>query len=398
MSYVYNPRSQLLLPLTLHPSGQMPYWNNNSTATILDVASSIKNKITLNETSSVNNDNYSDIYDGIDNIDSNNNNNNVNYLSRSDIYGEIDNTDNTNTNNNNYLFSNDTVNDNFFFIACVYLLIALIAYLGYLEFEDIIWILKGLGILDDLDNLDLNRTYTFEEFEFINEQLKTYTLEINETPVDLFEFNKGKILPMPQNPISKEAVVCEISSQLRNWNVQTRENGIITTSQGGFDFNISGQRAIRAPDVAFIPKNIYRSLNHQQQWTFKGQQPFTLTCVVEVAVTQEGYQEFNDLDQKFREVYFATGSSVELGWLVDPQNKQIYIYRRRANRVVYRTSHGWNNVNGGNVLPGFTLEVEKIDDAISQKSSESSSSESDETINCLKCGATFSNDYTFMKH
>nr|CAG8536098.1 4567_t:CDS:2 [Entrophospora candida] len=105
-------KNQLLLPLTLHPSGQMPYWNNNSTATILDVASSIKNKITLNETSSVNNDNYSDIYDGIDNIDSNNNNNNVNDLSRSDIYGEIDNTDNTNTNNNNYLFSNDTVNDN----------------------------------------------------------------------------------------------------------------------------------------------------------------------------------------------------------------------------------------------------------------------------------------------
>ncbi|CAJ0636832.1 9230_t:CDS:2 [Entrophospora sp. SA101] len=239
--------------------------------------------------------------------------------------------------------------------------------------------LKANGHKIDLDHLDLNRTYTFEEFEFINEQLKTHTLEINETPVDLFEFNKGKILPMPQNPISKEAVVCEISRQLSNWNVQTRQNGIITTSQGGFDFKISGQRAIRTPDVAFIPKNIYRSLNHQQQWTFMGQ-PFTPTCVVEVAVTQEGYQEFNDLDQKFREVYFATGSSVELGW------------------VVYRTSHGWNNVNGGNVLPGFTLEVEKIDDAISQKSSESSSSESDETINCPKCGATFSNDYTFMKH
>nr|CAG8536110.1 4568_t:CDS:2 [Entrophospora candida] len=258
--------------------------------------------------------------------------------------------------------------------------------------------LKANGHKIDLDNLDLNRTYTFEEFEFINEQLKTHALEINETPVDLFEFNKGKILPMPQNPISKEAVVCEISSQLCNWNVQTRENGITTTSQGGFDFNISGQRAICAPDVAFTPKNIYCLLNHQQQWTFKGQ-PFTPTCVVEVAVTQEGYQEFNDLDQKFREVYFATGSSVELGWLVDPQNKQIYIYRQRANRVVYRTSHGWDNVNGGNVLPGFTLEVEKIDDAISQESSESSSSsESDETINCPKCGATFSNDYTFMKH
>ncbi|CAH1770629.1 7994_t:CDS:1, partial [Entrophospora sp. SA101] len=93
----------------------------------------------------------------------------------------------------------------------------------------------------DLDNLDFNSTYTFEEFELINEQLKTHTLEIEGNPVNLFELDKGKLLPMPQNPISKEAVVCEISRQLSNWNVQTRENEIITTSQGGFDFNISGR-------------------------------------------------------------------------------------------------------------------------------------------------------------
>ncbi|CAG8789307.1 9200_t:CDS:1, partial [Cetraspora pellucida] len=163
----------------------------------------------------------------------------------------------------------------------------------------------------DLENLDFKRTYTFEEFELINEQLKTHTLEIDGNPVDLFEFNKGKLLPMPQSPINKEVIVHEISRQLGNWNVYTRQNGIITTSQGGFDFDISGQRTIHAPDVAFIPKNIYRSLDHQQQWTFKGQ-PFTPTFVVEVTVVREGYQEFNDLDKKFREIYFATGSSVDL--------------------------------------------------------------------------------------
>ncbi|CAG8583872.1 3524_t:CDS:2, partial [Scutellospora calospora] len=249
----------------------------------------------------------------------------------------------------------------------------------------------------DIDNLDFKRIYTFEEFELINEQLKTHTLKIDGNPVNLFEFNEGKLLPMPQNPISKEAVACEISSQLRNWNVYARQNGIITTSQGGFDFDISGQRTIRAPDVAFIPKNIYRSLDHQQQWTFKGQS-FTPTFVVEVAVVQEDYQEFNDLDKKFREIYFATGSSVGLGWLVDPKNKQIYIYRRRVTGVVYRTLHGWNNVDGGSILPGFILKVQKIDDTISQESSESSSSESDETIDCPKCNATFSNDYDFMEH
>ncbi|CAG8797171.1 17979_t:CDS:2, partial [Racocetra persica] len=220
---------------------------------------------------------------------------------------------------------------------------------------------------------------------------------IDGNPVNLFEFNEGKLLPMPQKPIIMEAVACEISGQLRNWNVYTRQNGIITTSQGGFDFDISGQRTISTPDVAFIPKNIYRSLDHQQQWTFKGQS-FTPTFVVEVAVVREGYQEFNDLDQKFRKIYFATGSSVDLGWLVDPKNKNIFIYRRRASGVVYRTSHGWNNVNGGSILPEFTLEVQKIDDTISQESSELSSSENDEIFDCPKCSATFSNDYDFMKH
>ncbi|RIB15536.1 hypothetical protein C2G38_2247565 [Gigaspora rosea] len=181
----------------------------------------------------------------------------------------------------------------------------------------------------DLDNLNFKRTYTFEEFELVNEQLKTRTLEIDGTPVDLFEFNKGKLLPMPQ-------------------------------------------KSIHAPDVAFIPKNIYRSLDHQQQWSFKGQS-FTPTFIVEVAVVQESYQEFNDLDQKFREIYFEVSG------------------------VVYRTSHGWNNVNGGSILPGFTLEVQKIDDTISQDSSESSS-ENDEITDCPKCNATFSNYYDFMKH
>ncbi|CAG8636084.1 3704_t:CDS:2, partial [Diversispora eburnea] len=111
-----------------------------------------------------------------------------------------------------------------------------------------------------------------------------------------------------------------------------------------------------------------------------------------------GSQKFNDLDEKFKKVYFSTGSSIKLGWLVNPEDKEIYIYGQRANGVVYSTSHGWNNVNGGSVLPGFTLEVEKIDDTISQKSSESSSPNEELEINCPRCEVTFTDNYTFMKH
>ncbi|RHZ77193.1 hypothetical protein Glove_184g74 [Diversispora epigaea] len=251
----------------------------------------------------------------------------------------------------------------------------------------------------DIDNLDLKRTYTFEEFELINELLKTRTLEIKGNPVNLFEFDNGRLLPMPQSPISREAVVCEISRQLCNWNVQTRQNGVFTTSQGGFDFNFNnyGNPKICAPDVAFTPKNTYRSLDYQQLTTFQGQK-FTPSFVVEVSVEKEGSQKFSVLDEKFREIYFSTGSSIELGWLVNPEDKEIFIYRQRANGVVYRTSNGWNNVNGGSVLPGFTLKVKKIDDTISQESSESSSSNEKLEINCPRCEVTFTDNYTFMEH
>ncbi|CAB4431933.1 unnamed protein product [Rhizophagus irregularis] len=42
-----------------------------------------------------------------------------------------------------------------------------------------------------------------------------------------------ELLSIPQSPIANEAVVHEISRQLGNWNVETGQNGIVTTSQGG---------------------------------------------------------------------------------------------------------------------------------------------------------------------
>ncbi|KAF0550217.1 zinc finger, c2h2 domain-containing protein [Gigaspora margarita] len=129
---------------------------------------------------------------------------------------------------------------------------------------------------------------------------------------------------MPQCTIKIEAVVAQIVSQLDRWNIQTHQNGIITSSQGGFNFNVGGKRTIDAPDVAFTPRRKYDSLTEEQRQTFKGE-PFTPTFVVEVGNVAKP-SDFRKLDAKFKNDYFAEESAVQLGWLIDPINNQIYVY------------------------------------------------------------------------
>ncbi|CAG8755224.1 15715_t:CDS:1, partial [Dentiscutata heterogama] len=77
----------------------------------------------------------------------------------------------------------------------------------------------------DVNNLNFDRLYTLEEFEFINDQLKTRTLEIDRQPVNLFNLDKnGKLIPILQSHYSREIVVAEIVRQLGEWNIWTKQN------------------------------------------------------------------------------------------------------------------------------------------------------------------------------
>ncbi|CAG8714372.1 5619_t:CDS:2, partial [Racocetra persica] len=192
----------------------------------------------------------------------------------------------------------------------------------------------------DLDNLDFNRSYTLEEFEYINEQLKTCTLIVDREPVNLFELDeKGHLIAIPQTPYYREKFVFEISGQFRNWILSSRnEDGDI-----GNDINNS--------------KFVY-------------------------------------LDEKIKNEYFVEGTSVQLCWLIDPQNKRIYTYKRGRRRQ----EHGWKDINRENILSNFTLDIEMVNDVLSQTFSETSENENDLEINCPECDETFTERLFFMKH
>ncbi|CAG8523384.1 8947_t:CDS:2, partial [Scutellospora calospora] len=208
----------------------------------------------------------------------------------------------------------------------------------------------------DVNNLNLDRSYTLEEFEVINDQVKTRTLEIDGHPVNLFDLDKnGKLIPMPQSSYSREKVVAEIVKQLGNWNVWTQQNGGVTSSQGGFDFDVGSGKTIRAPDIAYTPKEIDRKLNAQQNWSFKGD-PFTPIFVIEVESILT-HSKFEELDKKFNDVYFAEGTS--------------------------------KDVNAKDFLPRFILEIWKIEHVISQRESVSPEpTENNTPHNCPYCSET----------
>ncbi|PKY29580.1 hypothetical protein RhiirB3_530575 [Rhizophagus irregularis] len=234
----------------------------------------------------------------------------------------------------------------------------------------------------DLENIDLKKVYTFKEFEYINDQLKTRTIQLDGKPVNLFEYKNGKLIPMPQ-------VVAEIVRQLGNWNIETHQNGRITSSQGRFDFNVGGARTLRAPDVTFTPRQTTRSLNALQNWTFQGQ-PFTPIFVVEVDFIQSE-SEFQAFDDRFRNEFFAPGTS-----------GNIHSWKWNENNTVRHYEHGWRSMNtwvsGQEILPGFELDVEMIEESISQQDSGSSSSDDDTRFPCPKCTETFTNNHRFTKH
>ncbi|KAL1920699.1 uncharacterized protein VTP21DRAFT_1076 [Calcarisporiella thermophila] len=251
-------------------------------------------------------------------------------------------------------------------------------------------------ISDLIDNYSSDRVYTIEQFEKINDWLETHDIVIDGIPISHFELDsKGRLIPMSQSPISKEAVVAEIIRQLTRWNIYSQQNGIVTGSQGGFNFAVLEGREIRAPDVAFTPKEIYRALDEQQLDTFRGQ-PFHPTFVVEVEDVSSS-SKLAELTEKFKEIYFNAG--VDLGWLINPANKKIYIFEKTLNGSVRRYSHEWKNVSGGNVLPRFVLKIRLVEDVISQESSEpGSSSQENLEIHCPECTEIFSDRLDFIDH
>jgi Uma2 family endonuclease len=135
-----------------------------------------------------------------------------------------------------------------------------------------------------------------------------------------------------------------ICYRLTQW-AEKDGTGIVSESSGGYTLP---NGANRAPDASWIRSQRFDSLSEDEQERFVHLCP---DFVVELMSPSDRLQE---LQEKMDE-YIANGA--QLGWLIDPFNKCVYIYR--AGQAVEYLENP-TTISGDPTLAGFVFNVAEI--------------------------------------
>ena len=149
---------------------------------------------------------------------------------------------------------------------------------------------------------------------------------------------------MPPGGLETGRQETELARQVSNWSLQDG-NGLAFGSNAGYTLP---NGAVRAPDVSWIPLDRWESLGKDEQQRFGHTFP---NFVIELRSPSD---RLSDIQAKMVE-YIQNGA--RLGWLVDPQLRQVHIYRPGQQVELLEAPE---SVSGESVLPGFVLDLTKI--------------------------------------
>ena len=136
----------------------------------------------------------------------------------------------------------------------------------------------------------------------------------------------------------------KLSQQLANW-ANTNDLGIGFDSSTGFKLP---NGADRSPDVSWMRLERWNALTEEQKDSFI---PLAPDFVIELRSKTDTLQTLQAKMQEYME------NGVRLGWLIDPKNKRVEIYRPRQEVEVLE---GPVSLSGEDVLPGFSLDLSPL--------------------------------------
>jgi Uma2 family endonuclease len=166
-----------------------------------------------------------------------------------------------------------------------------------------------------------------------------------ENPEAKLETNaRGQLIVMSPTGSQSGKFNLSLSSQVWYWNSQTLL-GVAFDSSTGFKLS---NGAVRSPDVSWIAIARWNALTDKQK---RGFAPIDPDFVIELMSPTD---ELLELQQKMSE-YMACG--VRLGWLINPDEKQVEIYRQGQDKQVLSNPM---SLSGSDFLPGLTVNLAEI--------------------------------------
>ncbi|WP_096595202.1 Uma2 family endonuclease [Calothrix sp. NIES-2098] len=136
----------------------------------------------------------------------------------------------------------------------------------------------------------------------------------------------------------------ELYLDLGIWNRQNKLGKAFDSSTG---FKLPNG-ATRSPDASWIKIEKWEALTPEQRKKFL---PLCPDFAVELVSETD---DLEDTQAKMQE-YLANG--LQLGWLINPKDKQVIIYRLNQAPEILQSP---TNLSGEDVLPGFVLNLQQI--------------------------------------
>ena len=106
--------------------------------------------------------------------------------------------------------------------------------------------------------------------------------------------------------------------------------------------------ADRSPDLAWVRMDRWSALTKEQRQKFP---PLAPDFVVEILSQSDALDAIQEKLQEY------VDNGVRLGWLLDPKNRTVYIYRPGE---AFETLVDPESIEGGSILPGFVLNLADV--------------------------------------
>jgi Uma2 family endonuclease len=152
----------------------------------------------------------------------------------------------------------------------------------------------------------------------------------------------GRLVIMPLAGCASSMKTTEINTDLGLWNRKS-QLGIAFDSNGGF---ILPNNAMRCPDSAWITNERWKNITPEKRKKFA---PICPDFVIELRSESDSFKYLKIKMEEWIE------NGCRLGWLIDPLQQKVYIYRGDGSKEVLESFE--KAISGEDVLPGFLLSL-----------------------------------------